>query len=97
MPKFDLDGLQAAGASASARLAGLSYYGNPIFTASVPLQTAEQWIEWHDLSCTWAAAGFVRTPAVIRPSRESSEPTLCRAPMRRRRGSVTMDGTLLLG
>ena len=60
MPKSDLDGLQAAGANA--RSSGLSYYDNPMFTASVPLHTAEQWLEWNDLSCAWAA-GWLREDA----------------------------------
>ena len=49
-------------AGANARLAGLFYYENPMFSASVPLQTAEQRLEWHDLSCAFAA-GWLREDA----------------------------------
>ena len=60
MPKSEIDALRIAGANA--RLAGQSYYENPMFTASVPLHTVGQWLEWHDLSCAWAA-GWLREDA----------------------------------
>ena len=52
MPPTDSDGLRIAGISA--RRAGHSYYENPMLTALVPLQTIEQLLDWHDLSCAWA-------------------------------------------
>ena len=52
MPGSDLEGLRRAGAAA--RAAGQSYFDNPVFFASVPTDTSEQLLEWHDLCCAWA-------------------------------------------
>ena len=60
MPKSDLEGLQRAGVAA--RIAGLGYHDNPGFFATVPTDTTEQLLAWHDLCCAWAA-GWKREDA----------------------------------
>ena len=65
VPKSDLEGLQRAGVAA--RIAGQSYFDNPIFFSSVPTDTVEQLLEWHDLCCAWAAGWLKeKTPVAIR-------------------------------
>ena len=60
VPKSDLEGLQRAGVAA--RIAGQSYYDNPMFFASVPTDTTGQLLEWHDLCLAWAA-GWLKEDA----------------------------------
>jgi hypothetical protein len=60
VPKSDLEGIQRAGVAA--RIAGQSYYDNPGFFASVPTDTPEQLLEWHDL-CLARAAGWMSEDA----------------------------------
>ena len=52
VPKSDLEGINRAGVAA--RIAGQSYYDNPMFFATVPTDTPEQLLEWHDLCLAWA-------------------------------------------
>ncbi len=47
VPNSDLEGLNRAGVAA--RIAGQSYYDNPMFFATVPTDTPEQLLDWRDL------------------------------------------------
>ena len=60
MPKSDLEGLNRAGVAA--RIAGQSYYDNPMFFSTVQTDMPEQLLHWHDL-CLACAAGWMREDA----------------------------------